>query len=85
MHPALSTLPAWAVPYMGQGKPGIGIIHNLPESDYHGTKALISKSALDVFGQKSPFHYLASLDAPLEDGNQAPLRIGSRNRILTQL
>lgn len=76
MHPALSTLPAWAVPYMGRGKPGRGIIHGLPEDQYHGTKALISKSALDVFNV-SPLHYLASLDAPLEDRDAAPLRVGA--------
>lgn len=81
MHPALATLPAWAMPYMGAGKPGRGIIHGLPESEYHGAKALISKSSLDLFGDKSPFHYLAALDAPLEDGNAAPLRIGAAYHI----
>lgn len=77
MHPALSTLPAWSLPYMGRDKPGRGIIHGLPESEYHGTKALISKSSLDIFGDQSPFHYLASLDAPLEDRNLPQFRIGS--------
>ncbi|MES2347014.1 MAG: PD-(D/E)XK nuclease-like domain-containing protein [Pseudomonadota bacterium] len=76
MHPALSTLPAWSLPFMGSGGPGRGIIHGLPEADYHGTKALISKSALDVFGGKSPFHYLASLDAELEDRFLPQFRIG---------
>ncbi len=81
MHTALATLPAWAAPYMAPGKPGTGIIHGLPEADYHGTKALVSKSALDTFGQKSPFHYLASLDEPLEDRDSPALRIGSAYHI----
>lgn len=58
MHPALSTLPAWADPW-----PGKAIIHDLPEELYHGTRSIISKSALDIFA-RTPLHYLHSLDAP---------------------
>lgn len=58
MHSSLQTLPAWADPW-----PGRGILYGLDESLYHNTKALISKSALDIFA-RSPLHYLHSLDAP---------------------
>lgn len=75
MHPALATLPKWAVPYVGQGKPGRGIIFNHPEHEYHGTKALVSKSALDDFAI-SPFHYYHALGAPLEDEDAKNLRFG---------
>lgn len=75
MHPALATLPAWCAPYMGRGKPGYGVIYDLPEDQYHGSKALISKSALDVFAE-SPFHYLASLDKELEPRDLPQFRIG---------
>ena len=75
MHPALSTLPPWATPYVGRGGPGHGIIHHLPESEYHGTKALVSKSALDVFAI-TPMHYLASLDAELESRDLPQFRVG---------
>lgn len=75
MHPALATLPAWACPYVGKGTPGRGLIYNHPESQYHGTKALISKSSLDLLAV-TPMHYRAHLDAPLEDRNLPQFRIG---------
>ena len=76
MHSALSTLPSWSLPYMASGTAGRGIIHHLPEAEYHGTKALISKSALDIFGGLSPFHYLASLSVELESRDLPQFRIG---------
>lgn len=76
MHPALATLPEWALPYMGKGKPGRGIIYDLPEELYHGTKSLISKSSLDIFGELSPFHYLAHLSQELEERDKDAFRIG---------
>lgn len=78
MHPAFE-LPEWAEPYFPN--PGKGIIYNLPESDYHGTKALVSKSALDVVNQ-SLLHYRYGLDSPREEETDA-MRIGSAFHIAT--
>ena len=80
MHPALATLPKWSLPYMGAGKPGRGIIYNHPEHEYHGTKALVSKSALDDFAI-SPFHYHYSLSARLADKDAKSLRFGQAYHI----
>lgn len=54
-------------------------IDGLPNELYHGTKALVSKSALDIFA-RSPAHYHFSLFNHLEDENKEPaeaLVIGS--------
>jgi len=72
MHPALAELPTWAAPYFPT--PGKGVIFDLPEDQYHGTKALISKSALDVVAV-SLEHYRYSLDAH-EERDADALRIG---------
>lgn len=75
MHPALARIPSWAAPFVGPGKPGRGIINGLPEDQYHGTRALISKSALDLFAV-TPRHFHYSLDAPEETETDA-MRIGT--------
>lgn len=75
MHPAF-TLPAWADPW-----PGKGIIYDLPEHQYHDTKALVSKSALDLFS-RSPAHYRHSLDAPPELPTDE-MRVGNAFHVLT--
>lgn len=78
MHPAF-TLPAWAEPYFPS--PGKGIIYDLPESEYHGTKAIVSKSALDVVAQ-SLYHYRYTLDDPIGEPTDA-MRIGSAFHVAT--
>lgn len=72
MHPALAELPSWAAPFFPA--PGRGVIHDLPEEQYHGTKALISKSALDI-AARSLYHYRYSLDVHQDEDADA-LRIG---------
>lgn len=77
MHPKLKELPAWASPW-----PGKAIIRDLPAEQYHGTKSIISKSGLDIFGEQSPLHYLASLDADPEVRTEA-MAIGSAFHVRT--
>lgn len=57
------------------------VLEGVPNSEYHGTKALISKSSLDLFA-RSPahFHYAVSNPMPQEDDvfdRPEPLVIGS--------
>ncbi len=54
-------------------------VDGLPNELYHGTRALVSKSALDIFA-RSPAHYYYSLFNQLEDDDAEPaepLLIGS--------
>lgn len=46
-------------------------IDGLPNEEYHGTKALVSKSALDIFA-RSPAHYEYSLFHTMEDEDAEP-------------
>lgn len=72
-------LPDWAEP-LESGR--AVILDGLPNEEYHGARALVSKSALDVFS-RSPAHYLYYLDSGrLEDQGDAnddpePLLVGS--------
>ena len=59
-------LPAWAEP-LEYGRPVI--VEQLPGDAYHGARALVSKSALDVFA-RSPAHYLHSLTTGIDDEEQ---------------
>ena len=56
-------LPEWANP-LEYGRSTV--IERLPDTDYHGARALVSKSALDVFA-RSPAHYAYYLEAGLDD------------------
>lgn len=49
-------LPDWAAP-LDYGRPVVASADLVPNELYHGTRALVSKSALDVFS-RSPAHYL---------------------------
>ena len=79
MHPALATLPTWAAPFFPA--PGRAILTDLPEQQYHGTKALISKSSLDI-AARSLYHYRHSLDVH-EDQDADALRIGHAFHVAT--
>jgi hypothetical protein len=76
MHPALEFLPPWADPW-----PGKAILRNLPDTAYHNTKSIVSKSALDIFA-RTPAHYHATLDAPPRIATE-PMKIGSAFHVLT--
>ena len=76
MHPALTTLPAWADPW-----PGKAVIYDLPEEKYHGTRAIISKSSLDIFA-RTPLHYYHSLDAE-RDAPTSEMKMGSAFHVAT--
>ena len=58
-------LPDWAEP-LDWGRPVIASADEVPNELYHGTRALVSKSALDVFA-RSPAHYLYYLQTGLTD------------------
>lgn len=77
-HKALE-LPEWAESYYPN--PGKGIIYDLPESDYHGTKAMVSKSSLDIVAH-SLLHYRYGLDAPATVETDA-MRVGSAFHVAT--
>lgn len=76
MHPKLIKLPKWSAPAFAAGRPGHAIIEDLPESLYHGTKSIVSKSALETLLSESPFHYYHFLDHPDPDRDADALRIG---------
>lgn len=80
MHPALATLPPWAAKLFPS--PGRGVIDNLAEQDYHNTKALVSKSALDVIGERSLLHYRYFLDQPFNPPTDA-MKLGSAFHVAT--
>lgn len=79
MHPIFldTSLPEWAQPW-----PGKAIISDLPEDLYHGTKSIVSKSSLDIFGGQSPLHYHYHLSSPPEERTDA-MNIGSAFHVLT--
>lgn len=59
-------LPAWAEP-LEYGRPVI--VEQLPGDAYHGARALVSKSALDVFA-RSPAHYLHYLGTGINEDEE---------------
>ena len=69
-----TVMPGWAEPLeFGETI----VLHDLPNSQYHGTRALISKSGLDV-AARSLAHYAHYLTAiPEDDGGSEALVIGS--------
>ena len=75
-------LPAWAKPFFdGPDSPGCGIVQRLPAEQYHNTKALISKSMLDVAARSlSKFHH--ALTQPLTEKDSDALRIGSMFHVM---
>lgn len=58
-------LPDWASP-LDYGQTVIADAETVPNSLYHGTRALVSKSALDLFA-RSPAHYLYFLQTGDKD------------------
>ena len=69
-----TVMPGWAEPLeFGE----FVVLNDLPNSQYHGTRALISKSGLDVAARSLAHyaHYLA--DQPLDDSDSEALLIGS--------
>lgn len=59
-------LPGWAEP-LESGRPIV--LDDLTGDEYHGARALVSKSALDVFA-RSPAHYLYYLDTGNRDEDE---------------
>lgn len=60
LHIPGQTVPGWAEPVLTKRKL---VLEGLSNADYHGTKALVSKSSLDVF-QRSAEHYKYMIDTP---------------------
>ena len=69
-----TVMPGWAEPLeFGETI----VLHDLPNNQYHGTRALISKSGLDV-AARSLAHYAHYLtEIPEDDGDSEALVIGS--------
>ncbi len=75
-------LPQWAKPFFeGPGAPGYGVVYGLDASLYHNTKALISKSMLDVAARSlSKFHH--HLTQVVTEKESDALRIGSMFHVM---
>lgn len=67
-------LPDWAGA-TEYGRPAV--IYDLPAERYHGARALISKSALDVF-ERSPEHYAHYLDTGIDDDVEERIALAAK-------
>lgn len=56
------TVPDWALTVTDSLGGGCGIIDNLPEEVYHGTRALLGKSSLMIAAERSGLHFKHWLD-----------------------
>jgi hypothetical protein len=76
----LSALPSWAAKFFPD--PGRGLVENLPEEVYHGTRSLMSKSALDIVA-RSLLHYRYWLDEQPDDDETASMKLGHAFHVAT--
>lgn len=75
-------LPAWARPYFdGPDATGCGVVYNLDATLYHNTKALISKSMLDV-AARSLSKFRHHLTEPVTEKESDALRLGSMFHVM---